>query len=94
MSSSYDVVQVNEIGIEFAINNIRHLRNTAEKRKKEKEEKEKNSGVTLPLQCFKILIDKNKIIRRSSSSHHKGKAQVTKSSKQLDLGESTIRVFR
>ena len=41
MSSSYDVVQVNEIGIEFAINNIRHLRNTAEKRKKEKEEKEK-----------------------------------------------------
>ena len=41
MSSSYDVVQVNEIGIEFAINNISHLRNTAEKRKKEKEEKEK-----------------------------------------------------
>ena len=40
-SSSHDVVQVNEIGIEFAINNIRHLRNTAEKRKKEKEEKEK-----------------------------------------------------
>ena len=41
MSSSYDVVQVNEIGIELAINNMGRLRNTAEKRKKEKEEKEK-----------------------------------------------------
>ena len=41
MSSSYDVVQVNEIGIEFAIKNTGRLRNTAEKRKKEKEEKEK-----------------------------------------------------
>ena len=41
MSSSYDVVQVNEIGIEIAINNMGSLRNTAEKRKKEKEEKEK-----------------------------------------------------
>ena len=41
MSSSYDVVQVNEIGIEIALNNMGSLRNTAEKRKKEKEEKEK-----------------------------------------------------
>ena len=41
MSSSHDVVQVNEIGIEFAIKNTGRLRNTAEKRKKEKEEKEK-----------------------------------------------------
>ena len=41
MSSSHDVVQVNEIGIEFAINNTGRLRNTAEKEKKEKEEKEK-----------------------------------------------------
>ena len=40
-SSSHDVVQVNENGIEFAIKNTGRLRNTAEKRKKEKEEKEK-----------------------------------------------------
>ena len=41
MSSSYDVVQVNEIGIELATNDTGSLHNTAEKRKKEKEEKEK-----------------------------------------------------
>ena len=39
MSSSYDVVQVNEIGIEFAINNTSRLRNTAEKGKKKKKKK-------------------------------------------------------
>ena len=40
-SSSHDVVQVNDIDIEFAMNNAGSLHNTAEKRKKEKEEKEK-----------------------------------------------------
>ena len=41
MSSSNDVVQVNDIDIEFAMNDAGSLHNTAEKRKKEKEEKEK-----------------------------------------------------
>ena len=41
MSSSNDVAQVNDIDIEFAMNDAVSLHNTAEKRKKEKEEKEK-----------------------------------------------------
>ena len=66
------------------------LRKKGKKKKKKKKKFRSNPTITM----FKILIDKNKIIRRSSSSHHKGKAQVTKSSKQLDLSKSTIEVFR
>ena len=53
MSSSNDVVQVNDIDIEFAMNDAGSLHNTAEKKEKRKRRKRKNSGVTLPLQCLK-----------------------------------------